>query len=146
MKSPSTPAPGRGSAAPRSSASKQKDGLGFYRVLAGIHALSTFRAKVTAVVIACTFVPAFLLVFVVVIGAGRMSGLALIACVVVLAVAGACAMLWALRRLLTPLEIAAEAIDDLALERPIPRIDLPGSDAVAQVLRGVQALVTSNQA
>jgi len=146
MKSSSTPVPGTTPAVSRSSASKQGDGLGFYRVLAGVPALSTFRAKVVAVVIACTFVPAFLLVFAVVVGAGRMSGLALIACIVVLAVAGTSAMLWALQRLLAPLEIAVEAIDDLALERPLARVDLPGSDAVAQILRGVQALVARNQA
>jgi diguanylate cyclase (GGDEF)-like protein len=129
----------------RARASKQSDGLGFYRVLAGIPALSTFRAKVTAVVIACTFVPAFLLVFLVVVGAGRMSGLALIASIVLLTAAGMSAMLWALGRLLAPLELAAEAIDGLALERPLPRVDLPGSDAVAQILRGVQSLVARNE-
>jgi diguanylate cyclase (GGDEF)-like protein len=129
----------------RSAGANRTDGLGFYRLLAGIPALSTFRAKVMAVVIACTFVPTFLLVFLIVVGAGRMSGLALIASVVILAVGGAFAMAWALRRLLAPLEIAADAIDGLALGHPLPRVDLPGSDAVVQTLRGVQALVARNE-
>ncbi len=146
MKSQPTSVPPTGAAVSRSTASKSADGLGFYRLLAGVPALSTFRAKVAAVVITCAFVPAFLLVFVVVVGAGRMSGLALIASVVVLAVAGALAMLWALLRLLTPLDVAAKAIDGLALERPLARVDLPRSDTVAQILRGVQALVARNDA
>jgi len=146
MKSPSTATPSAAPATSRSPASKQGDGLGFYRLLAGIPALSTFRAKVTAVVIACTFAPAFLLVFLIVVGAGRMSGFALIASVVVLTVIGASAMLWGLKRLLTPVEIAAEAIDGLALERRLARVDLPGSDAVAQIMRGVHSLVARNEA
>src|SRR5687768_17608332 len=145
MKSQSLSTPSPSPSMARAPASKQNAGLGCYRVLAGIPALSTFRAKVTAVVIACTFVPAFLLVFLIVIGAGHMSGLALIASVVVLTAVGMAAMLWALKRLLTPLEIAAEAIDGLALERPLERVDVPGSDAVAQILRGVQALVARNE-
>lgn len=129
----------------RKTAQKHDDGLGFYRVLAGIPALSTFQAKLTAVVLVGTLLPAFLLVFLIVVGAGRMSGLALIALVVVLTLAGVLAMLWAIRRLLMPLDIAADAIDDVALERPLKRVDLPGSDAAAQIMRGVQALVARNQ-
>ena len=125
MKSQSMSTPLAAPSTSRSAATKRADGLGFYRLLAGIPALSTYRAKVTVVVIACTFVPTFLLIFLIVVGAGRMSGLALIVSVVILAVSGASAMVWALRRLFAPLEIAADAIDGLALERPLPRVDLP---------------------
>jgi diguanylate cyclase (GGDEF)-like protein len=123
----------------------QGDGLGFYRLLAGISALSTFRAKVTAVVLFGAFVPAFLLVFAIVVGAGRMSAMTLIVLVIALGVAGVAATLWALWRLLLPLDIASQAIDDVALERPLARVDLPGSDAAAQIMRGVQALVARNE-
>ena len=122
----------------------KSDGLGFYRLLATVPALATFRAKVTAIVVVCAFVPAFLLVFLLVLGAGRISALALIVTVIVLAIVGGATMLWALRRVLAPVELAAEAIDGIALERPVVRIDLPGSDSVAQILRGVNSLVARN--
>ena len=145
MKPHPTPTTTGSKASSRSTPSKAGDGLGFYRLLAGIPALCTYRAKVTAIVIVCAFAPAFLLIFLIVVGAGRMSGLALIASVVVLSIAGTATMLWALRQLMMPLEIAAEAIDGIALERPLQRVDLPGSDSAAQILRGVQALVARNE-
>jgi diguanylate cyclase (GGDEF)-like protein len=49
-------------------------------------------------------------------------------------------------RLLVPLDLATESIDNVALERPLARVDLPGSDAAAQILRGVQALVARIEA
>ena len=121
------------------------DRLGFYRALTGAPGLSTFRSKLNAVVIVGAFVPAFLLVFIIVIGAGRMSGFALIAAVVALAVASGAATVWAVSRLLVPLDIAAEAIDNIALGRPHARVDLPGSDVAVQIMRGVQALVARNE-
>ena len=118
------------------------DRLGFYRFLAGFPALAGFRAKVNAVVLIGTILPAFLLVLAIVLGAGRMSAVALIVLVVLFTAAGAAFIVWGLGRLLVPLDLATESIDDVALERPQGRVELPGSDAVAQILRGVQALVS----
>jgi diguanylate cyclase (GGDEF)-like protein len=129
-----------------SAAPQAIDQLGFYRVLASVPALSTFRAKVTAVVLVCTLLPAFLLVLAIVLGAGRISAITLILLVVLFTAAGAAGLLWALGRLLVPLDLATESIDDVALERPLARVDLPGSDVAAQILRGVQALVARIEA
>ena len=117
------------------------DRLGFYRVLASFPALASFRAKIIAVVLIGTLLPAFLLVLAIVLGAGRISAIALIVLVVLFVAIGLACILWALGRLLVPLELAAESIDDVALERPLARVDLPASDTAAQILRGVQALV-----
>jgi len=118
------------------------DRLGFYRLLASFPALASFRAKVNAIVLIGTLLPAFLLVLSIVLGAGRISAVALIVLVVLFIVAGVAFTVWALGRLLVPLDLAAESIDDVALERPLARAELPGSDAAAQILRGVQALVS----
>jgi diguanylate cyclase (GGDEF)-like protein len=117
------------------------DGLALYRLLASFPALASYRAKLSAIVIAGTLVPAFVLLLVLVLGAGRWSLVAVLGIVVVLFGAAVAAMLWAIGRLLAPLDLAAKAIDDIALDHAPARIELPGNDAVAQVLRGVQALV-----
>ena len=126
--------------------SRSRDRLAFYRLVAGIPVLETFHAKVNAVVLAATLLPAFLLVLAIVLGAGRMSVLGLIALVVVFAFVAATATIWGLSRLLAPLDLAADSLEDLALGRPLARLDLPGSDAAAQTLRGFQALVARNEA
>lgn len=117
------------------------DRLGFYRLLASIPALASYRAKVIAVVVVGTLLLASLLVLAIVPGAGRMSAITLIVLVVLFAAGSAAALVWALGRLLAPLDPATDSIDDVSLEGPLARVDLPGSDAAAQILRGVQALV-----
>jgi diguanylate cyclase (GGDEF)-like protein len=116
------------------------DRLGLYRLLASFPALATLRAKVAAIVAAGFFVPTFVLVLAIVLGAGRLGLMGVIAIAVVLAAVGAIAVIVALDRLLVPLELAESVIDDVAFGRPIARTDLPGTDVAAQVLRGVQAL------
>jgi diguanylate cyclase (GGDEF)-like protein len=120
--------------------------LGFYRALASFPALARFRAKINAVVLIGTLLPAFLLVLAIVLGAGRISAIALIVLVVLLIASGTACILWALGRLLVPLDLATESIDDVALGRPLERVDLPGSDTAVQILRGVQALVARIEA
>lgn len=61
---------------PREVAPPPVDRLGFYRVLARFPALASFRAKITAVVLIGTLLPAFLLVVAIVRGAGRISAIA----------------------------------------------------------------------
>lgn len=116
------------------------DRLGFYRLLASFPALGSYRAKFVAVLAAGFFVPAFLLVLVVVLGAGRLGLLTLVALVVLFAVLGFALAVRAIDRLLVPLDAAEAAVDDLAFGRPVSRVDVPGSDTAAQVLRGVQGL------
>ena len=128
------------------SAPRVVDRLGFYRLLASVPSLSSYRAKIIAVVLIGTLLPAFLLVLAIVLGAGRMSAITLIVLVVLFAAGSAAALVWALGRLLVPLDLATESIDDIALERPLARVDLPGSDTAAQILRGVQALVARVEA
>ena len=64
------------------------DRLGFYRLLASFPALGSYRAKFVAVVAAGFFVPAFLVVLAIVLGAGRLGLLTVIALVVSFAVLG----------------------------------------------------------
>jgi diguanylate cyclase (GGDEF)-like protein len=133
--------PGIAHTAPDDATAAARDSLAFYRLLASFPPLATYRAKLYAIAIAGTAVPAFVLVLVLVLGAGRWSLAAVIGIVVVLAALAASGMLWALDRLVAPLALATRAIDDLALGRPLERAELPGSDEAAQVLRGVYALV-----
>jgi diguanylate cyclase (GGDEF)-like protein len=145
----STPAPDTPPAAAAGPASARRDdGLAFYRLLASFPTLATYRAKLAFVIVAGTALPAFVLVLVLVLGAGRLSILGVLGVVVVLAAVACVAMLRALDRLLVPLQTATRAIDDLALGRPLERTELPGNDTAAQVLRGVQGLVAriENQA
>lgn len=116
------------------------DRLALYRVLASTPALASYRAKFYAVIGACAFVPAFLIVLAIVLGAGRLGLVALIVLVVTLIAAAAFVAARAVDRLLVPLDLAESAIDDVAFAQPVVRTDLPGSDTAAQVLRGVQAL------
>jgi hypothetical protein len=124
----------------RSHAEEGGDRLGFYRLLASFPSLSSYRAKFYAVVAAGAFLPAFLLVLVLVLGAGRVGPLALIVLVVVLAAIATFAVCRSIDRLLVPLDLAEEAVDDVAFDRGVKRTELPGSDTAAQVLRGVQGL------
>jgi diguanylate cyclase (GGDEF)-like protein len=133
----------RARAATRASPSEPR--LKLYRMLGSFELLHTYRAKFVAVVLAAILVPAFLLMFVIVLGAGRLSGLALIMLVALLAATSAGFLIWAIGRLLEPLELAGRAIDDLSLQRPLSRADLPGSDVAARILRGVHALVSRNE-
>lgn len=131
-------APSASNAARREAVSA--DRLGFYRLLASLPALGSYRAKFVAVVAAGFFVPAFLLVLAIVLGAGRLGLLAVIALVVSFAVLGFALVVRAIDRLLAPLDAAEAAVDDLAFGRGVTRVDVPGSDTAAQVLRGVQGL------
>jgi diguanylate cyclase (GGDEF)-like protein len=116
------------------------DRLRFYRQLASFAMLGTYRAKFIAVAAVAAFLPAFLLVLVIVLGTGRLGVVALAALVVLLALLAFAFLVRAVDGLLAPLDLAEAAVDDVAFERPLVRIDVPGSDTAAQVLRGVQGL------
>ena len=133
-------APGPAGSLERQATGRNRDHLSLYRLLASFPWLSSYRAKIFAVLLAGAFVPAFLLMLSMVLGAGRMSVLGVLVLVMLLAALSAGFMLWGVDRLLTPLDLAVEAIDGIALEQPLSRAELPGSDAAAQILRGVQSL------
>jgi diguanylate cyclase (GGDEF)-like protein len=142
---PAEPAtrPARERAAP---AAAGDDGLGLYRLLASFPRLASFRAKVRAVVVAGFAVPVFVLLFALVLGAGRVSLVAVLGIVVLVFGVAAGATVRMLDRLVRPIDLAAQRIDDVALKRPLERIDVPGGDAVAQIVRGVQALAARVEA
>lgn len=116
------------------------DRLGFYRLLASFPALGSYRAKFVAVAAVGFFAPAFLLVLAIVLGAGRLGLLTIVVLVVLFAVLGFALVVRAIDRLLVPLDAAEATVDDLAFGRTVTRVDVPGSDTAAQVLRGVQGL------
>jgi hypothetical protein len=100
----STPDPQTPPAAPAvATIAPRDDGLAFYRLLSSFPMLATYRAKLAFVIVAGTALPAFLLVLVLVLGAGRLSILGVLGVVIVLAVVACLAMLRALDRLLVPL-------------------------------------------
>lgn len=131
---PTSPDPRGAHAAPA------PDELGFYRVLASMPALATYRAKFAAVIGAGLLAYAVALVLVVVLGAGRIGLATLVGVALLLALAVALVLARAVDRLLAPLVLAERAVDDVAFGRPLARVDVPGSDTAAQVLRGVQGL------
>lgn len=117
------------------------DPLAFYRLLAGFAALGSYRAKFTAVVLAGVGLPLFLIALILVLFVGRLSVTALVVTAVLLGSAGVLGVLWAVDRLLRPLALAEHALDAHAQKEDLPRMDLPGSDSAAQVLRGVQSVI-----
>jgi diguanylate cyclase (GGDEF)-like protein len=120
--------------------SARPERLALYRLLASFPLLGTYRAKFAAVVAAGFFVPAFLLVLALVLGAGRLGVLVVVGLVALSALVGYASVARAIDKLLVPLDLAERAIDDVSFGRPVTRVDLPGSDTAAQVLRGVQGL------
>lgn len=117
------------------------DPLAFYRLLASLPVLGSYRAKFAAVILAGVGLPLFLIALVLVFFVGRLGVVALVATTVLLGLAGASGVLWAVDRLLRPLALAERALDALAQKEDPPRMDLPGSDSAAQVLRGVQSVI-----
>lgn len=140
MTAGTTPAKSSGTADDTGRVRRRADRLGLYRILASIPALASYRSKFFAAVAVGTLAPAFLLVLVVVLGAGRLGLGAFLLFALVLALLGGAFILWAVDRLLVPIELAEAAIDDVAFDRPVTRAELHGTDAAAQVLRGVTAL------
>ncbi len=120
---------------------ERRDRFEFYRLLCGYPVLSSYRAKFAAIVIAGIGLPTFLLMLVIVLGAARLSALALLVLLIVSAAASIVGILWAVERLLRPLELAARALDALADDVDLPRMELPGTDEAAQILRGVQSVI-----
>jgi diguanylate cyclase (GGDEF)-like protein len=121
------------SAAPR-------DRLALYRILASFPLLESYRAKVYAAVGLAFAVPLFLTLLAIVLGAGRMSVLMLFLLFTSLVLLGYGFALWALDRLLAPLDVTARMLDAQVEGHALARVEVPGTDVAARLLRGVQAL------
>jgi len=139
-KTPSS-APAKGVERVRRPSPKARASLAVHRVLDGFPLLSTYRGKLFAAVLAATLLPAFVAAFIATIGAHRMSVATLVLLLIVLGAGGAALGIWLLHRLVAPLDAATTALDAFAEHRDIDRIDIAGTDTVAQVVRGVQALI-----
>jgi diguanylate cyclase (GGDEF)-like protein len=132
---------------PAASASAERgERLGLYRILASFPLLESYRAKLYAVVGAAFAVPLFLTLLAIVLGAGRMSVLALFVLFTSLILLGCGFAWWALDRLLEPFDATARALDAQVEGRALARLEIPGSDVAARVLRGVQALLARLEA
>jgi diguanylate cyclase (GGDEF)-like protein len=113
---------------------------GFYRLLASFPLLSSYRAKCTAVVVAAFAVPLVVAWLVIGYGAGRLSVMALALAFTLAIVAGCVLALYGMARLVAPLDGALDVIEAYVDGAPLPRVDLRGEDAVAQIVRGVTSL------
>lgn len=113
---------------------------GFYRLLASFPLLSSYRAKWVAVIVASFAVPLVVAWLVILYGAGRLSVLALVVTFTLAIVVGCALALVAMTRLVAPLDGALDVIEAYVDGAPLPRVDLRGEDAVAQVVRGVTSL------
>lgn len=123
-----------------------RDPLGFYRIMASFPVLESYRGKVFAVVGLAFAVPLFFTLLAIVLGAGRMSVFTLFLLLASLLVLGCGFALWGLDRLLAPIDVAASLLDAHVEGRAVPRVDVPGTDTAAQLLRDVQALATKIKA
>ena len=118
------------------------DSLRFYRLLASFPWLSSYRAKFVAVLVIAFALPLFIAWLIIVMGAGRMSLLALISVYTVTAAIGCAAAVWAVIRLLAPLDRALDILEAYVDGATPMRLDLPGSDTAAQISRGLSALAS----
>lgn len=114
--------------------------LAFYRLLASVPALGSYRAKFVAVLLAAFGVPLFVAWMVIMLGTGRMSVLTLIIVFTLTALVGCGFAIWAITKLLAPLDRALDILEAY-VDGEIPtRLDLPGTDTAAQISRGLTAL------
>jgi diguanylate cyclase (GGDEF)-like protein len=116
--------------------------FGFYRLLASFPPFAGYKAKFIAVIVVAFAIPLFAAWLVIVYGAGHLSVLALIV-VFTLAVGVGCATaLVGVARLLAPLDAALDVIEAYVDGQPLPKLDVPGGDAVAQIVRGITSLAS----
>jgi diguanylate cyclase (GGDEF)-like protein len=116
--------------------------LGFYRLLASFPLLASYRAKFFAVIAVAFAVPLAVAWLTIVVGAGRLSVLALFVLFTLAAIAGCAFAWWGVARLLAPLDAALDVLVAYVDGDPPPRIDLQGTDAAAQIVRGLASLAS----
>ncbi len=116
--------------------------LGLYRLLASFPLLASYRAKFIAVIVVAFVLPLAVAWLTIVFGAGRLSVRALIVLFTLAAVAGCAFALWGVARLLAPLDVALDVLEAY-VDGDVPvRLDVPGIDAAAQILRGLTSLAS----
>ena len=114
--------------------------LGFYRLLASFPLLASYRAKFFAIIMIAFAAPLAVAWFTIMMGVGRMSVLALIVLFSVVAIGGCAFALWGVARLLAPLDVALDVLEAYVDGDAPPRVEMQGTDAAAQVLRGLTSL------
>ena len=116
--------------------------LGFYRLLASFSLLAGYRAKFVAVIVVAFAVPIAVAWVTITLGVGRLSVLALIIVFTFICVAGCAFAVWGVSRLLAPLDGALDVLEAYVDGDPPPRIDTQGTDAAAQIVRGITSLAS----
>ncbi|MEP7063651.1 MAG: diguanylate cyclase [Betaproteobacteria bacterium] len=116
--------------------------LGLYRLLASFPLLASYRAKFIAVIGVAFALPVAVAWLTIVFGAGRLSVLALFVLFTLAAVAGCAVAWWGVSKLLAPLDGALEILEAYVDGNAPPRIDTQGTDAAAQIVRGLASLAS----
>jgi diguanylate cyclase (GGDEF)-like protein len=117
--------------------------LGLYRLLASFPLLAGYRAKFVGVVCVAFAFPLVVAWLTIVMGAGRLSVLALFVLFTLAALAGCAFALWGIAQLLAPLDNALDILEAYVDGDAPPRVDLQGTDAAAQIVRGLASLASS---
>ncbi|MEP7182775.1 MAG: GGDEF domain-containing protein [Betaproteobacteria bacterium] len=116
--------------------------MAFHRMLAGFAWLPTYRAQVCAAVVVAMAAPLSIVALVFVLAADRMTVTTAFVLLTLAVGVGTGLALWAIHRLLAPIDVAIETIDAFVDQRSLPKAEVTGSDEAAQLLRGVQSLVS----
>ena len=111
-------------------------------MLAAVPFVESYRSRLFLVVIVAILAPLFLATLTVTLLAERITAVAAFTALALAVVVGVALALWALRLLLVPLDIAVETIDAFIDQRALPKVEITGSDEAAQLIRGVQSLVS----
>ncbi len=116
--------------------------LGFYRLLASFPFLASYRAKFIAVIAVAFAAPLVVAWLTILLGVGRLSVFALFMLFTLVTVAGCAFATWGVSRLLVPLDGALDVLEAYVDGDPPPRVDMQGSDAAAQIIRGLTSLAS----
>ncbi|NDP43865.1 MAG: GGDEF domain-containing protein, partial [Aromatoleum sp.] len=111
-------------------------------MLAGIPFLDSYRSRLYAAIIVAILAPLFPTALAVTMAADRMTTTTAFTLLALALIVGVALALWALHRMLAPLDIAVETIDAFIDQKPLPKVEVTGSDEAAQLIRGVQSLVS----
>ncbi len=125
---------------------KRRHPLGLYRLLASFPFFGSYKAKFAAVLAAAFALPGLVAWLVIVFGAGRLSVVALLVTFTLALLAGFLLALLGVSRLLSALDASIDVMEAYVDGEVPPRFDLPGTDAAAQVMRGLASLANRARA
>jgi diguanylate cyclase (GGDEF)-like protein len=111
-------------------------------MLAAIPFLGGFRSRLNAAIILAILAPLFLAALTLTMAGDRMTATTAYTLLAFALMAGVALALWVVHRMLAPLDIAVETIDAFIDQQPVPKVEVTGSDEAAQLIRGVQSLVS----